>query len=87
MTSSFVIVWTGMENAFSVRCPRCRKRVQNGTPNFPFCSERCRLVDLGSWFSEDYKLSRPIHPSSLEEDELFGDTDAQEGERRPWSDE
>jgi endogenous inhibitor of DNA gyrase (YacG/DUF329 family) len=28
-------------------------------PNFPFCSERCRMADLGRWFAEDYRVGRP----------------------------
>jgi endogenous inhibitor of DNA gyrase (YacG/DUF329 family) len=39
-------------------CPRCRQRLAPDTelPAFPFCSERCKLIDLGSWFDESYKL-------------------------------
>ena len=29
-------------------------------PHFPFCSERCKMVDLGHWFDGNYKVSRPI---------------------------
>ena len=43
-----------------VPCPRCRKQVKNRTEHFPFCSERCRFLDLGSWFAGDYRLSRPV---------------------------
>ena len=43
-----------------VPCPRCRKRVKIRVEHFPFCSDRCRLLDLGSWFAEDYRLSRPV---------------------------
>ncbi len=43
-----------------VRCPICRKQVSwEGNPYRPFCSERCKLVDLGYWFSEDYRISLP----------------------------
>jgi endogenous inhibitor of DNA gyrase (YacG/DUF329 family) len=41
-----------------IPCPACRKRseprAQN--PSFPFCSERCRLIDLGRWFGEEYRM-------------------------------
>jgi hypothetical protein len=30
-------------------------------PNMPFCSDRCRVIDLGNWASEKYKISTPIH--------------------------
>jgi hypothetical protein len=37
-------------------CPICRKPVPwETTPTRPFCSERCRLVDLGAWSGEDYR--------------------------------
>lgn len=37
-----------------VKCPTCRRPVEwsEKSPYRPFCSERCRLVDLGAWFSE-----------------------------------
>lgn len=37
-------------------CPRCRKPVEFDEPFFPFCSQRCRLVDLGQWLNGDYRL-------------------------------
>lgn len=47
-----------------VPCPRCGKpvRADEDRPlpeGFPFCSERCRLVDLGKWFDEEYRVTRP----------------------------
>ncbi len=42
----------------SVRCPICGKEVA-WTPqsNYrPFCSERCRNIDLGAWASESYRI-------------------------------
>ena len=40
-----------------MRCPTCRGPVAwQGNPHRPFCSERCRLVDLGSWASERYRI-------------------------------
>lgn len=41
-------------------CPICKKPVDSETDReFPFCSERCRLIDLGNWSSEQYKVSEP----------------------------
>jgi len=38
-------------------CPTCKKEaVREGNPRFPFCSERCRLVDLGKWVNEEYRI-------------------------------
>jgi uncharacterized protein len=44
----------------SLRCPTCSKIVLKDEPDFPFCSERCRTVDLGKWASGAYKISVPI---------------------------
>jgi endogenous inhibitor of DNA gyrase (YacG/DUF329 family) len=36
-----------------VACPTCGRELEwQGAPFRPFCSERCRLIDLGGWFSE-----------------------------------
>ncbi|HSK04322.1 MAG TPA: DNA gyrase inhibitor YacG [Kofleriaceae bacterium] len=41
-------------------CPTCKGPVQKGAPGleklFPFCSERCHLVDLGRWLGEEYRI-------------------------------
>jgi endogenous inhibitor of DNA gyrase (YacG/DUF329 family) len=39
-----------------MKCPICKKEVKPGDPEFPFCSERCRLLDLGNWASEKYRI-------------------------------
>lgn len=44
-----------------LRCPTCRKPVQRGDPEFPFCSERCRTIDLGKWASGEYVISTPVN--------------------------
>ena len=46
-----------------MKCPICNKPVQLGMPDFPFCSERCRLIDLGNWSSENYVISTPLQPN------------------------
>lgn len=45
----------------SLRCPTCRKLVLRDEPEFPFCSERCRTIDLGKWASGGYVISTPIN--------------------------
>ena len=45
----------------SLRCPTCRKIVLAGGPDFPFCSDRCRVIDLGKWISGDYVISSPVN--------------------------
>ena len=34
-------------------------------PTFPFCSERCKLVDLGAWLDETYRIEEPISTEAL----------------------
>jgi len=42
------------------KCPECGKPSANAS--FPFCSERCRALDLNRWLSGSYVLPRPIEP-------------------------
>ena len=57
------------------RCPICRKPTDSETnADFPFCSERCRLLDLGNWSSEKYVSSNPVFDES-EEDSRPSDPD------------
>jgi endogenous inhibitor of DNA gyrase (YacG/DUF329 family) len=51
-----------------VRCPICKKEVHADDPNAPFCSDRCRIIDLGNWASEKYVISTPV--SKREEEEV-----------------
>lgn len=38
-------------------CPTCRRpAIRQGNKLFPFCSERCQLVDLGRWLNEEYRV-------------------------------
>ncbi|HZC22758.1 MAG TPA: DNA gyrase inhibitor YacG [Candidatus Binatia bacterium] len=46
--------------AVKLRCPICKKLVNNTDPDFPFCSDRCRLIDLGKWASGQYVISSPV---------------------------
>jgi endogenous inhibitor of DNA gyrase (YacG/DUF329 family) len=42
-------------------CPICKKPTDSEKDSeFPFCSERCRLLDLGAWAAEKYVVSEPI---------------------------
>ena len=51
----------------TVKCPICKKDVAVGASEFPFCSERCRIIDLGNWASEKYRV--PAEKASEEADE------------------
>lgn len=48
-------------------CRTCAKPVAETSPTFPFCSDRCRLVDLNQWFTGGYGFSRPLN----EEDDIL----------------
>jgi len=57
-------------------CPVCHKALwisdKEGDPkpaHFPFCCERCKLVDLGSWFDGRYKIISESKPDSPEAEE------------------
>jgi endogenous inhibitor of DNA gyrase (YacG/DUF329 family) len=50
-----------------MRCPICQKPVQMSDPFMPFCSERCKLLDLGNWASEKYVISEPVRLSDVED--------------------
>jgi endogenous inhibitor of DNA gyrase (YacG/DUF329 family) len=56
-------------------CPRCKSKFERGEKAdksqglpryFPFCSERCRLIDLGAWVESDYKIASTDHGTGLE---------------------
>ena len=46
--------------ARETQCRTCGRPVSTDEPNFPFCSTRCKLADLGKWFDEGYRVSREI---------------------------
>jgi endogenous inhibitor of DNA gyrase (YacG/DUF329 family) len=50
-----------------VRCPQCHKLGHwfSGS-NGPFCSNRCRLIDLGKWFNEEHAISRELRAGDFE---------------------
>lgn len=53
------------------KCALCKKEYVRSSVKeedyFPFCSERCRLMDLGSWLKEEYVTSRPLKEEELVE--------------------
>lgn len=50
-----------------MRCPICKKETTwEGNPVRPFCSERCKWIDLDNWLSGRYRVTRPLGP----EDEI-----------------
>jgi endogenous inhibitor of DNA gyrase (YacG/DUF329 family) len=60
-------------------CPICKKPTDSETnAEFPFCSERCRVLDLGNWASEKYVISEPV----IDEDALEDSSPADPNDRR-----
>ena len=61
------------------RCPTCKKAYEiqdlKELPTFPFCSDRCRLIDLGRWIDGAFAIPGPEVPQSpaAEADEDEGD--------------
>ena len=43
-----------------LRCPICKKQVKSADADFPFCSDRCRQIDLGKWATGAYVIPSPI---------------------------
>ena len=61
------------KSANVLRCPTCGMLVQAKDEDFPFCSDRCRKIDLGKWAMGVYKISSPVlHPDLLEDLEGSG---------------
>lgn len=46
-----------------MKCPICKKSVKRTDEEYPFCSERCRVIDLANWASGAYVISTPLAPS------------------------
>ncbi len=53
-----------------VTCPHCKKQSEYSINNAfrPFCSERCKMIDLGDWANENYKI--PVNTSHEEPDDF-----------------
>ncbi len=58
--------------AVLIRCPTCRRELPNAPekyPHRPFCSSRCKSIDLGRWLDEEYRISSPTVIDGLDDDE------------------
>jgi endogenous inhibitor of DNA gyrase (YacG/DUF329 family) len=54
-------------------CPICQKVLEDAPADFgprPFCSTRCKMVDLGNWLNESYRIPVAHEPTSSESDDL-----------------
>ena len=51
-----------------IKCPICgRENDFFAEPLGPFCSKRCKMIDLGKWLGEEYRISEPLTPDQAEE--------------------
>ena len=44
------------EKGKSIKCPKCGREVKIDAPYLPFCSKRCKMVDLGVWLEEGFRI-------------------------------
>ena len=53
----------------NIACPTCKKDVEwsEASPYRPFCSQRCQLIDLGAWASEEYRVPENKNQDSWSE--------------------
>jgi endogenous inhibitor of DNA gyrase (YacG/DUF329 family) len=66
------------------RCPTCKRIIKPSQEDYservrfyPFCSERCRLIDLGAWLDADYRI--PSRPDEESEKPPPGDATTHDG--------
>ena len=68
-----------------IRCPICKREIKDAPDDFParpFCSARCKTIDLGNWLNEAYRITRPLGPDDVDSlDNLLMDETG--GERKP----
>lgn len=58
-----------MSKELKVKCPECSKEFNYYSSEYrPFCSEKCKMVDLGMWLTENYTVSstEPLSESDIE---------------------
>jgi endogenous inhibitor of DNA gyrase (YacG/DUF329 family) len=61
-----------MARAAGTLCPTCRRPLPGADkpddlPFRPFCSERCRTIDLGSWLDASYRIGAPVEEEDLDQ--------------------
>lgn len=53
-----------------IACPTCKTHSPwEGNPHRPFCSERCKLLDLGKWLREEYRIPAEEDESDVSPEE------------------
>ncbi|NNM70389.1 MAG: DNA gyrase inhibitor YacG [Gallionella sp.] len=56
-----------------VACPHCKKASlwDSQNPFRPFCCERCKMIDLGKWANEDYRVEQSLEPQDFLEETII----------------
>ena len=69
------------------RCPTCASPLATGlrSPLFPFCSQKCKLVDLSRWLNGEYAIVEPLGAEHLLDEGEFGDFELLPPHKRPKS--
>ena len=65
-----------------LRCPTCGALVMPEGEDVPFCSDRCRVIDLGKWSAGEYRIS-----STILDPDLLEELEHAEQQRRPVAEE
>lgn len=67
-----------------VKCPTCQREIDwSQSPFRPFCSERCRLIDLGAWLTEKHSIAGERAPDDAEHGPARQQDDEPPPHRRP----
>ncbi len=61
-----------MNKLLKVQCPQCRASfLYYESESRPFCSERCKMIDLGHWFEESYKVPMKEYVEQTQDNEEY----------------
>jgi endogenous inhibitor of DNA gyrase (YacG/DUF329 family) len=66
------------DKEIKLRCPICKKEVHRNDAEFPFCTERCRTIDLGRWASGAYVIASTPQDTSDATPDSIRDPDNEE---------
>ena len=65
-----------------IKCPQCSQPAAwQDNPDRPFCSERCKLIDLGQWADESYRISGSAQDTMSDDNAIYIQDKKQEIER------
>ena len=65
-----------------IKCPQCSQQIAwQDNPSRPFCSERCKLIDLGQWADESYRVSGSAQDTMSDDNVIYIQDKKQEIER------